>query len=365
MYKPTSNTGEASRVLDSEAICVGKWWRCSSYEVTSGFICPAKDATVTEYNPWVEFEEPIAGKKGGQKLARPYLSFMELTKAFSIGESHGFAHLDPTKWPIITDWCRKFGLPGLFFLEARQVNLYPRWRHLLAEASRWPTCSTHIRTSTGWKTRTAGTFNVNAMTLPNDDKPDGGLVPTEYWAGWEPGVIRQNDQGLIERVAIADFMRPFFPSVPDAEREIYAYPTPLRQEWWKEYSEGVAQFLTAAEDFSRMVRTLASFKLLGQMTEVEKIYNVNARKKLLYLSSQVNPELGLKNDGTFSYDWVCTSLLASFAMMVVLDCARGLLNICGNCDSVFVSSAGRARFCSDRCRRTTMQREWRGRKREL
>src|SRR6266850_7777167 len=118
-----------------------------------------------------------------------------------------------------------------------------------------------------------------------------------------------------------------------------------------------------ARDFVTMVRAIARLRPESEMSEIEKYETVRARQRLLYLSSQVNPSLGLNEDGSCFREWVCTSQFASFAMMVMLDAERGLINECANCKKIFVSSAGRAKFCSDRCRRTALQRESRGRKR--
>ncbi len=77
---------------------------------------------------WVELESVNAARqKGGRALPRPYLSLQDVSAAFDPRESRGFAHINPDKWPILTDWCQKYGLLGLFFVEARQVDLYPRW----------------------------------------------------------------------------------------------------------------------------------------------------------------------------------------------------------------------------------------------
>jgi hypothetical protein len=114
-----------------------------------------------------------------------------------------------------------------------------------------------------------------------------------------------------------------------------------------------------------MITALARFKPESEMSEPEKFEFLTARNRLLYLSSQVNPSLGLPEDGSWVREWVCTSQLASFAMMVMLDVERGLINECANCQTIFVSSAARAKYCSDRCRRTALQRERRGRKRGM
>jgi hypothetical protein len=351
-----------------ETNCVGQWWRASAYEVTFGHIQPTPDAIISPFDPWKEYREADAARtKGGGILNRPYLSLVELVKSFDPTESHGWAHIDPDKWPIITQWCAEHGLMGLFFTEARQVNLYPRWVHLNVSnsiPSPLPYFSSHLRTPTGWLRRSTGTFNIDAMSLSDDQRIVGALVPKEYWIPeWEPGVITADEKGFIKRVPMATFMGQYFSSVPVSEREIWEYPTPLTADFWKNYSEKVTQFVVMAREFVDMVRAIARFNPESELSEVEQYEITTARQRLLYLSSQVNPSLGINKDGSYVREWVCTSQLASFAMMVMLDAERGLINECANCKTIFVSSAGRAKFCSDRCRRTALQRERRGRKR--
>ena len=356
---------------NGEIDCAGRWWRSSAYEVSANHIRPAAGSVQEIYDPWAEFESVNqARQKGGRAIPRPYLSLQTVSTAFDPRESRGFAHINPDKWPILTDWCQKYGLLGLFFVEARQVDLYPRWDSRLfgsqVEGDSWPTTSSLIRTPTGWfRQQMTHLDNIEALSLPFEKKPHGSLVPREYWSPhWaEPGVLSQNERGIIRRTPLADFMPQFFPSVPNPE--IHAYPTPLSSEFWQGYSESVVKFLYAAEIFTVTLRTLASLKPVNEMTDFDKHQVGQARDYLLYLSSQVNPSIGFKEDGSCFRETICTSLLASFAMMVLMDSTRGLLNLCAKCDRVFVSSAGRARFCSTRCRNAMMQSERRGRSKLL
>ena len=349
----------------------GRWWRSSAYEVDGNHIRPVVGSVREIYDPWAEFESVNAARqKGGRAIHRPYLSLQDVSAAFDHRESRGFTQINPDKWPILTKWCRKYGLLGLFFVEARQVDLYPRWDSRLlnmkVEGDSWPTTCSLIRTPTGWfRQQFTHLGNAEAFSLPFDKKPHGSLVPRQYWSpDWaEPGVVIQNERGLLKRAQLADFMPQFFPSVSNPET--HTYPTPLSSEFWQDYSESIVKFLYAADTFTATLRTLASLRPADEMTDFEKHKVGNAREYLLYLSSQVNPSIGFNKDGSCFRETICTSLLASFAMMVLLDSTRGLLNVCAKCDRVFVSSAGRARFCSARCRNAMMQSERRGRSKML
>ena len=345
----------------------GRWWRFTDYEVTQGYIKPAADATLDYYDPWGEFESVDAlRRQGGRSIDRPYLSLQDISSAFDLSESHGFAHINPDKWPILTEWCKKHGPLGLFFIEARQIDLYPRWDSRLlsteVEGSSWPSTTSCVRTPTGWfRQQLSHLGNAEVFSVPLEEKPQGGIVPRKFWPAdaSEPGVITQDEKGRLKRVPLGSFMPQFFPSI--AEPETHIYPTPLSDDFWKDYSENVVRFLYAANQFNSMMRTLARMKPFLEMTEFEKHEVISARQHLLYLSSQVNPSIGFNADGTSFRDTVCTSLLASFAMMVLLDSTREMLRVCDKCDRVFVSTVERARFCSTRCRNAVMQQERRTR----
>jgi hypothetical protein len=211
----------------------------------------------------------------------------------------------------------------------------------------------------------AGTTNLDVVLLPEEQKPAGGLAPRQYWeSDWEaPGVLLQDhDSGLYRRAPLAKAMKDFFPSVPAPELETYAYPVPISDAFWRLYAEDTNQFLRCAFDFADAVRALGGMKPSDEMTELEKQSIIRATGRLQALAAGTAPALYARKDGTFFHQWVSAALIGSFALMVLLDAARGLVNVCGNCGKVFVSSAGRARYCSARCRKTSLQREWRARK---
>jgi hypothetical protein len=352
---------------------IGWWFRADSYEVSlTQHIHATPGGKIERYNPWEGFQ--LAGgksKRGGGTLLRPYVSLIEIVDTFDHADKtrSGFAHLDPEMFPVVRNWYREHGCLGLFLTKVREVKLYPRWESLALGANSrptshsFPTFSHHVRTPTGWTRRRFHSLsNERALLLPADQRPEGGLVQKELWTPeWRPGVLIETPDGFAQET-IQEFMNKFFPTIPEEEQETYCYPLPLSESFWGLYSESVGDFLNAARSFSRAVRSLARFRPIEEMDDVEHHFIATAYHELMYLASQVNPLLRLNKDGTCSREWVCTSLLASYAMMVLLDVERGALNLCAKCNRVFTSSAGRARFCSAKCRRTQLQRESRARK---
>ncbi len=368
----TTNTDNVSTVFPKRSgeEYSGGWFRASSYCTRLGRIHAGNDAVIERYNPWEGFVLPGSGTRGGRMLERPYLSLIELSDAFERADltRGGFAHLDPEMFPLVESWYQKHGCLGLFFSKARQVNLYPRWKQMAGSngpSSRYfPTFTRHVRTPTGWKTQSEHVLvNANIATVSIDEADRGLTVPKELWnPEWKPGVLIQEGNGF-SWVEIEKFMRDFFPTIPPGqEQETYDYPGPFSVEFWKLYGESIGEFVSEIQSFSRAVRSLARFRPIEEMNDGEKHFLAVAYHELMNLASQVNPALLLKVDGTCSREWVSTSLLSSYAMMVLLDAERGALNVCVNCSRVFASSAGRARFCSSRCRRTQLQRQSRARR---
>jgi hypothetical protein len=209
-------------------------------------------------------------------------------------------------------------------------------------------------------------WTLAAERIPPDQKQTGSLVvQDELWdPSWgQPGVLVQDpESGTYRRKDIAEALGPFFPSVSQSEKETYPYPLHLSDRFWQLYAEDVTQFVDSAHRFADMVRALGSSKAANQMTAQERSEFEVSTRALAALTANANPTIHRRADGSLGRQWMSTSLLASYATMALLDARDGLLNVCDNCGRVFVSSAGRARFCSPRCRKSSLQREWRARK---
>jgi hypothetical protein len=347
----------------------GYWWRFSEYAMAGNHIRSAPGATLLRYNPWESFGSAAPRKKGGGgMLDRPYLSLIDYVDSID-GDTEWGSRVFSRQRRTAADWCNEHGSLGLFFVEVRQVTLYPRWEvteHQEGQSGPFPTSRQFIRGLGKWTERKVPVgSNLEAILLPQDHRPVGGLVPEEFWdQKWEkPQALLQDvDSDVYYHQSIEDALGRFFPSVPKPERETYPYPVPASDEFWKLYAENRNDFVQCARHFADIVRALGRLKPADQMSDAETSRVLHASGALQSLAAHTKPALCAKNDGTFFHQWLPTSLIASYAMMALLDLAQGLVNVCDNCGRVFVSSAGRARFCSARCRKTSLQREWRARK---
>ena len=348
---------------------VGQWWRFSQYILDGSHIRPSPDAMLERYDPWERFGANGPKHRGGGMLDRPYLSLIELADFLATERGNGRS---ASATPSLLEWCRKHGLLGLMFLEVRQLTLYPRWEPADPwEKEPWPKSVTYSRTPTAW-IESGGSFAApkahelsRAERLQENEK----LVPRDLWdPTWvEPGVLLQDPVTGKFSLQKLDLLGQYFPSVPSLEREVYKYPIPLSKDFWSLYAEDVNQFLDWICRFAGFVRAIGRYRITEPMNEeekarVDKTEIGAAIAELQALAAQTTPTIGGIEDGDYVRYWAPTSLLGAYALMVLSDAGNGLLNVCDQCGRVFASSAGRARFCTARCRKTALQREWRERK---
>jgi endogenous inhibitor of DNA gyrase (YacG/DUF329 family) len=343
----------------------GSWWRFDRYSLDNGWIRPAADALLERYDPWESFD--IAGHRhrGGGMLERPYLSLVELAD-FLVTRPERKNWRATGSLPTPLGWCARHGLLGLMFLDVRQISLQPHWETTgLADRENCAKSVTYALDPTGWA-ETGDLFaSADIRHLPPDSKPVGRLVPRSYWnPDWEePGVLVQEARnGKFSRRRL-EHLGQYFPSVPPVDRDVYRYPLPLSEDFWRLYAENADEFLDATRRFGGYVRTLGRYRTSETSPDETNRNDLEvAIAALRALAAQTAFTFRGGSFGRLTRSWVPTSLLGVYAWMALTDAFDGLLNLCNECGRIFVSSAGRARFCSARCRKSTLQREWRGRK---
>jgi hypothetical protein len=117
------------------------------------------------------------------------------------------------------------------------------------------------------------------------------------------------------------------------------------------------EFLGWARRFADSVRMIARYPSPGPISSDDLGRIEDAERSLRVLAAHANRLFGTAQGGALS-----CSLLSCYAWMALWDAANEWLNVCDKCGRVFVSTAGRARYCSGRCRKTCLQREWRQRR---
>jgi hypothetical protein len=260
--------------------------------------------------------------------------------------------------PRLLDWCGEHGLLGLFFTEVRQLALYPRWQVAREGNGNCEAVMQEHSYGERWMTTSHSHCSLETALLQPAEKPAGTLVAHQYWSReWRtPGALLQTlDTGLYYTQPLRD-LACYFPDVADPET--YPFPQPASEEFWRVYAEDIDQFLRLAFSFAAAIRILAQAggkQLAGdQLAEARQ-----AVEFLNRLAAGAEAGFSLGENGAVECCRKTPSLVAAFARMALLDLARGWIQVCARCARVFISSAGKARFCSPRCRYAVQRRIWR------
>lgn len=281
----------------------GFWWRWTRYEVRGGAICPARRATLERYDPWQGWQP---GRRGTQ--ASPYGSVFRLVDDFSEAAA--------------LEWCRTHGLLGVLLHRVRTATFAPQRRGRRPRAVAF-TQDRHMRTPAGWS---GVRWTVTREMARWWRMPSGVVIGRD---------LRRFD---LEHERLATTWGRFFPDVEPGRRETYDYPRPLKDGFWRLYGEPLDAFHDGLQALAEAVRAADD----ARARDVQKL---NA------LLLPIGPSAHLEG-GRVRQKWRCPSLLATFAMMALLDLAaeRRVLT-CWACGGTFVSRAYQARYCSRTCRR--------------
>jgi hypothetical protein len=315
------------------------WWRFDRYQIQNGVIRPAAGSRLTWYDPWVTFQQ-IRNQTNGQP------AYSELTRLASKlnadPATKGYLRdLSQESESAILAWCGGHGLLGVLLSRWESVTLSPR------PAGPDRAIRTQVRYLRGYGT-TIG------MVHTKGDLPEARSSVL---------IHPLHDLTTKEEPLVYTWAR-FFPSVPEQERETFAYPIPYSQEFWELYAEPMSEFWRAARLFTGAVQHLgASAKPIAggarASTETEALARAQAVDVLNLLRKDVSQVL-LDEDGGLRQEWVSPSLLASFAEMFVLDLMAGRRSrYCECCGLPFIWESYQARYCSTACRLRQQKRNLR------
>jgi len=145
------------------------------------------------------------------------------------------------------------------------------------------------------------------------------------------------------------------------EAEAHEYPGPNTRKFWRSYTEPALDFLRAARDFAvvlDMFRPLPEKNRLDRRTLSRLVARLNRH------AATTSPAVFVDERGQLRQGWVSSSLLGNLAGMAQLDLAQGrVLRSCKTCGAAFTSQHDGARYCSTRCRSTSLKRRYRKRTR--
>ncbi len=359
---------------------VGHWWRFSRYEIRGGYICPAPNARLSQYDPWTATEQ-----KG-----RPFESLLKLMHGIDYdlegtfvnsATGHGEVNmpaLTPAATERILNWCARYGLLGIALQQMRALVLAPRWARSFT-TKRLPRSwmgaelRHYVRTSGSWYGGTSVGAHRNGVT-------EGDLVPSDLWSSrWpKPGcyvdteypVASTRHQGFegLAVLPLRETWAHFTLGVPPGDEETYDYATPYSSRFWREYGEAVIDFLGAAQTLSRGLEAL---KVREQRAGIEvspQVVRARGRRILDEFLAATNPVVLEEPEGNQRIVFRSPSLLGMMAVMAAEDVATGgSMQRCANerCQTSFVTTSRRERYCSARCRSTAEQGKYREAQRDL
>jgi hypothetical protein len=344
-------------------VITGCWYRFDQYELRDGLIRPADGAVGEWYDPWDDFR---LSREPGSTSEPPYQSLLNA--------------MDNVSWPLqparadgLLAWCEEYGLLGVLPHQVLMVTTAP------AVVSLEPTpvigLNRCFRTNLRFlREQPPGWLSVQQQSKPQLENHGGlskrGQVPQELvprtWPS--PHVLMTSLEPLPGHAPwseepLSQTWARFFPDVPQEHWETYRYPTPLTEDFWRQYAEPLDQFARAAsilrrafdglrEDQAANAASAPSWEL--PQPRHEAWLSINS------LVSSVSPALEFSSDGKPHQEWQAPSLIAHFAMMLLFDVTecRRLLS-CAACDRLFTAKSPKARYCSDRCRERMQKRRYR------
>ena len=336
-------------------LAIGYWWRAEEYVLEDGYIKPAPGARFMRYDPWDHYR--AVRQHGKQEDPAPYQELLRLANIRFVFEAGRFV-VEADDGQRILAWCNRYGLLGVLLHRVQEVRLAPRWQPMVLlpapePNALFPTQQRIIRTPTGWRSQYVQ--RLDKSFVQGEPEREGSLVeerlrPADMTAGaW----VRKLDAFDWQWEPLSKSWARFFPDTPSEEKDTREYPLPLSEEFWREYSEPLDQFISAVHALESALRCLQ------EPTDVRR-----GRDKINALAGDVNLVL-LTSQEQFRQAWVATSLLGTLTAMAILDLAGGKrVILCETCGRPFVSGVQKARYCSPTCRHTAQKRAYRQRIRE-
>jgi len=356
-----------------------RWWRFSSYELQGGYIRPAKDAKLEEYDPWEAYREswvydPESDIPFHQKREKnpPYQSLLALLDKIALQPD---GNLTAESAKRLLGWCEQNGLLGILPQRVQIVTTAARWYpeyawdaalgnqpEQQAKATLYHTQFQYYRFNAYDELR--GWYSIRILGEPAKGKRLGQLV-TGQSKTLTPGVLiqemrRNQNEGFPTVIMSPEFFEEpfsetwarFFPDVPKDKVETYRYPLPLSNRFWELYSESIKDFLYGAILLRDAIAGLSNTEDKDMVYQSTKLFN--------NLVSSASIVMVPSEENQFQQEWRTPSLLGCFAVMALQDVTqqRRVLR-CDNCNKPFVTEAYQARYCSDRCRRTAQKRRYR------
>ncbi len=253
----------------------------------------------------------------------------------------------------ILNWCSRFGLLGILPHSALSISLPVTITSSTWNIARDGVEKEHVRMNGKWITRDRDAFTHAEMTrlvaeakgLRTESTRGRCISKSGKHSNGNVTVLFKDEilPGLRGSVPLANLLPRFFPG--SEENDEFACPRPLTGEFWQIYTERWGDF---------RLTLLAFLEALGPVPSHLESGNLTALERFL---EPAGVSLGFDSEGRVQEQWVCPSLLSSFARMFLQDILEGSrILVCDSCGRPVVTSAYQGRYCSQQC-------GWRHRKR--
>ena len=324
--------------MPSQGVCESDGqWHIAETPAVRGALAPTSRGNLLQYDPWDAFRANL-GKY--RTVEQPYLAVLELRRQLAemkrtgveptqyLGESPEGPRLTPSTPAdlLVREWCGRYGLLGLVPVLASRIELPRRIRReKIAVRIDW---SQHFRHGGRWDTHTGSTGQVvleEADIQEAEDKARHEVEaepPTTTWITWISGAQHERP---------TDELRAYFPRL-SAKPCSFIPPQPLTQEFWESYGEPVWEFAECCHFFGQAVDALGHWP--GQ--EVPEDRRPTAERAFAFMRALALAAAPLftfdATNSTAREERVSAGLLASYALMFLLDCEAGRrCRRCENC----------------------------------
>src|SRR5579872_5883981 len=224
---------------------LGTWWRFERYELRHGYVRPSPGARLESYDPWATYWEVRSARGAGAGLA-PYESLFELAwiARLRLTDFAGQRALDRDTERALLHWCSQWGLLGILSHETELATLAPRWTtrpdEIAAGSGPVPLARAYAWGATGWEPKEDLLYQPYDPVLEGVTGEEGAIVQAELWPdeGAPPHALtRVFGEGSWDLRPLGEAWAPYFPDIPDEERDNFAYPEPLSEQFWDIYAE--------------------------------------------------------------------------------------------------------------------------------
>lgn len=354
----------------------GKWWHFDRYIVRSGFICPAPKAKLKEYDPWEQYWSSQR-KHGKDAVASPYVKLLNSYNSLPDRKDKGQRRTHKDQTESLLEWCAEFGLLGVLLQRVQRVVLAPRWQpDLLTWAPGRgsgkrrtvkllrPQLCEYLRVNDGW---------MRVRSVIADDPDTGIRVETKKllaslvqqkdrprnWPNSSATVLDSITGRVWRQEPLARSWGTFFPGVPPREREVYMYPVPGSEEFWRAYCEPIESISGAVAILRGIFEALGALKDGDPDWEKDEGLTFEPLLQLNALITSVNPVLSVERR---TVTWQAPSLLSALSIMMVQDfLGESRLLCCEGCGNAFTAVAYQKLYCSSTCRQRIVKRRQRSR----